>query len=80
MSSADILDAIKGNRDMVEVYQRFKSHLATNEVDLKKTPATLGPVLTMDSSTERFTGDFSTEANMLLTRNYRKPFVVPKKI
>ncbi len=80
MSSADILDAIKGNRDMVEVYRRFKAHLAANEVNLEKTPATLGPMLTMNSETERFTGDFSTEANMLLTRNYRKPFVVSKKI
>jgi hypothetical protein len=78
MSPADILDSIKGNRDLVEVYDRFKAHLAANEVDLERTPATLGPVLTMDSQTERFTGDFSTEANMLLSRNYRSPFVVPE--
>ncbi len=65
---------------MVEVYHRFKTHLAANQVDLGKTPATLGPMLTMDSNTERFTGDFSTEANMLLTRNYRRPFVVPDRI
>ena len=77
---ADILDAIQGNKDMVEVYHRFKTHLAANQVDLGKTPATLGPMLTMDSNTERFTGDFSTEANMLLTRNYRRPFVVPDRI
>jgi len=76
----DILDAIKANKDMVEVYDRFTAHLAANEVDLEQTPATLGPVLTMDSETERFTGDFSTEANMLLTRNYRRPFVVPERI
>ena len=30
--------------------------------------------------TERFSGNFSTEANMLLTRNYRRPFVVPAEI
>ena len=77
---ADILDAIKGNKDMVEVYNRFKGHLAANDVDLTKTPATLGPMLTMNSKTERFTGDFSADANMLLTRNYRSPFVVPDKI
>ena len=77
---ADILDTISANKEMVEVYQRFKRHLAANEVDLEETPATLGPMLTMDSSTERFTGAFSTEANMLLARNYRRPFVVPKSI
>jgi len=37
-------------------------------------------MLTMDSDTERFTGDFSTEANMLITRNYRSPFFVPEKV
>ncbi len=79
-SQTDILDAIKGNKDMVEVYHRFKAHLDANLVDLEKTPATLGPMLTMNSKTERFTGDFSTEANMLLTRNYRRPFVVSETI
>ena len=78
--SGDILDAIKDNRDMAEVYQRFKAHLRANKVDLAKTPATLGPMLSMDSKTERFVGDFSTEANMLLTRNYRSPFVVPEEV
>lgn len=79
-SPADILDSIKGNKDMVEVYGRFRAHLAANGVDLDKTPATLGPVLSMNAKRERFVGDFSTEAGMLLSRNYRRPFVVPKKV
>jgi hypothetical protein len=78
-SPSDTLDAIRGDRNMVEVYERFKAHLAANGVDPEKTPATLGPVLTMDSDTERFAGDFNVEANMLLTRNYRRPFVVPER-
>lgn len=79
-SPADILDSIKANPDLVEVYGRFKAHLAANGVDLERTPATLGPVLTMDSKAERFSGDFSAEANMLLSRNYRSPFVVPESV
>ena len=79
-SSEDIQDRIKGNMDMVEVFGRFQTHLAANNVNLEKTPATLGPVLTMDSKTERFIGEFSNEANKLLSRNCRKPFVVPEKI
>ncbi len=74
------MDVIKANKDMVEVYHRFKTHLSANKIDLNTVPFTLGPVLTMDSETERFTGDFSPEANMLLTRNYRKPFVVPEHV
>ncbi|MHC4988114.1 MAG: Gfo/Idh/MocA family protein [Planctomycetota bacterium] len=79
-SSADIQDRIKGNKDMVEVFGRFQAHLDANGVALEKTPATLGPVLTMDSKAERFIGEFSNEANKLLSRNYRKPFVVPEKV
>jgi hypothetical protein len=34
----------------------------------------------MDSRTERFVGDFSDQANMYLTRNYRAPFIVPAEV
>jgi len=34
----------------------------------------------MDSSEERFIGKFSKRANKLLTRDYRKPFVVPEQV
>ena len=40
----------------------------------------LGPWLSMDPQRERFVGDFADEANMLLTRNYREPFVVPQDV
>jgi hypothetical protein len=47
-------------------------------VDLLKTPATLGVMLTMDPRSERFLGN--RNANQLLTRDYRPPFVVPEKV
>jgi hypothetical protein len=37
----------------------------------------VGKKLAFDPKTERFTSD--EEANKLLTRDYRKPFVVPEK-
>jgi hypothetical protein len=37
-------------------------------------------MLTMDSDTERFTGEFSDEANRLVSREYREPFVVPAQV
>ncbi|HCO96567.1 MAG TPA: dehydrogenase, partial [Phycisphaerales bacterium] len=55
-------------------------HLSLHDVDLNKTPMTLGPWLTMDSGTERFTGEFSDQANMYLSRNYRAPFTVPVEV
>ena len=38
----------------------------------------LGRTLTFDPKTETFPGD--AEANKMLTRPYRKPFVVPEKV
>ena len=38
----------------------------------------LGAVLKMNPKTERFTNN--NLANQLLTREYRKPFVVPEKV
>jgi predicted dehydrogenase len=71
-----IREAVKGNKDLAESLGRMEEHLAANNVDLKKTPATLGAVLKMDPQTERFIGN--SKANRMLTRDYRKPFVVPK--
>jgi hypothetical protein len=65
---------------MSEAFGRFGEHLRANGVDIEKTPAILGPWLTMDSSKERFVGDFADQANQLLSRNYREPFVVPEKV
>ena len=71
-------DAVKSNKDLAEALGRMEQHLAANNVDLKKTPATLGAVLKMDPQTERFIGN--ARADQLLTREYRKPFVVPKSV
>jgi predicted dehydrogenase len=40
----------------------------------------IGPVLTFDQKTEKFTGDRADEANRLISRRYREPFVVPDKV
>ncbi len=53
------------------------AHLASNGVDLKDTPMTLGPKLSLAGET--FTGARADEANSLLTREYREPFVLPSE-
>ena len=40
----------------------------------------VGPVLTFDQKEEKFVGERAEEANKLLTRDYRKPFVVPDEV
>jgi predicted dehydrogenase len=73
-----IREAVKGNKDLAEVLGRMEQHLGANGVDLHKTPATLGAALTMDPKTERFIDN--PQANQLLRRDYRKPFVVPENV
>jgi hypothetical protein len=74
----DIHDEIKGNKVLDEAFSRMQEHLAANKVDLGKTPATLGAALNMDPKTEKFIGNAAADA--MLTREYRKPFVVPEKV
>ncbi len=69
---------VRGNADLAEALGRLEQHLAANQVDLLKTPATWGAVLKVDAKQERFVGN--SAANRLLTRNYRKPFVVPNRV
>ena len=39
-----------------------------------------GAVLTFDGATERFTGHMAGQANRLLSRDYREPYVVPRHV
>jgi predicted dehydrogenase len=73
-----IREQIKGNATMSEAFERLAAHLSLNGVNLEKTPVTLGAALEFDSKTEKFTNNDA--ANALLTREYRKPFVVPEKV
>lgn len=77
-SPEEIRDTLKHDPVMAETWARMETHLAANQVDLKATPATLGAVLKMDVEKETFIGNKA--ANKLLTRDYRKPFVVPAKV
>jgi len=77
-SPEEIRDAVKSNSDLAEAVGRLEQHLGANKVDLQKTPATLGVALNMDPKKEQFINN--SEANQLLTREYRKPFVVPTRV
>ncbi len=75
-----IREAMGDDKDALEAFGRFSEHLAIHGIDLKKAPAVLGPWLTMDSATERFTGQHGEAANKLVKREYRKPFVIPEEV
>jgi predicted dehydrogenase len=59
-----------------EAFNRTRKHLTENGVDLAKTQLRVGRTLSFDPKAEKFVND--PEADKLLTREYRKPFVVPE--
>jgi len=74
------LEGLKTNDDVLETFEGIQKHLAENRFDLEKRrikfgPLTLGPWLAIDPDTETFPD--SPAAAAMLTREYRKPFVVP---
>jgi predicted dehydrogenase len=74
-SQGEIREALKANPAALETLDRFEQHLAANDVKLDMTKATLGAFLEMDGKAEKFIDN--PKADALLTREYRKPFVVP---
>lgn len=77
-SRDEIAEAVKNQKKVGETLARVEQHLTANLVDFEKTPPKLGVILNMDPKTERFADNIA--ANQSLTREYRKPFVVPEKV
>ena len=69
------LEGLKVNEDVVETFGAIRRHLADNGVDVEKTPLALGPWAAIDPVEERFIDNPAADA--LLSRAYRKPFMVP---
>ena len=61
-----------------ESFERMAAHLEKNGVDITKEKLTLGVPLKVDTKKERFIDN--KDANRLLSRKYRAPFVVPKQV
>ncbi len=77
-SQDEINEALKSDAAGLETLARFEEHLAANNVKLDLTKATLGQFLEMDGKAEKFI--HNAKADALLTREYRKPFVVPETV
>ena len=77
-SPDEIREAIQDDKEAAESFGRMMEHVRANEVDLQETPLSLGVHLRMNPRTERFRRN--REANAMLTRDYRKPYVVPENV
>jgi predicted dehydrogenase len=69
------LAKIKVHENVLETFDRTVEHLRENQLDLQQTKLTLGLLLRFDSDREAFVN--LPQAEALLSREYRKPFVVP---
>jgi hypothetical protein len=74
---ADIKLAFGSSDGMPDAYSRMREHLKANQVP-DGTPLVHGRWLTIDPASETFVND--KEANVQLTREYRKGFEVPAKL
>jgi hypothetical protein len=83
----DVLQAGDAFTRARQTVARLKQHLLANEVDLQKTPLSLGPWLTVDPGTEQVIGVTASgrttdikAAEGLARGSYRAPFVVPERV
>lgn len=72
----EIREALKANKEAMDSLGRMLTHLEANKVDVNVDQLTMGVFLKMDVKTEKFIDN--PEADKLLTRDYRAPYVVPE--
>jgi len=62
---------------LAEAFSRLQDHLRKNEIELERTPLTLGAAVQLDPATQAFLGEHAPAARRLSKHPYRKPFVLP---
>ena len=68
-----------GDKLFHESFEDMKRHLVdAGRMELDKSTCRLGPKLSFDAQAEKFVG--APDANRLLSRPYRAPFVVPEQV
>ncbi len=75
---ANFIKAVRSRKTSDQNGPVETAHLASGLAHLGNIAYRLGRVLEFDPATERFPHD--EEANKMLTRNYRPPYVVPEKV
>ena len=75
-------EAKEAAADVSEIWEHLITDmepiLRAHEIDIESAGIKLSPLLEFDSHAEKFVGPHARTANRYLTREYRKPFTVPK--
>ncbi len=72
---AELKERLGDDAEAQETLARFTEHLAANKVKLESTRVHFGARLAINPESESFVGN--AQADQMLTREYRVPFVVP---
>jgi hypothetical protein len=72
----EIAESVKGNELLADSFNRMVEHLAANGVPVDQPIMTRGEHLSMDGEAEKCLGN--DKASQMLSREYRKPYVVPE--
>lgn len=80
VSPDELRDRMHGDKEALDAIERYTDQLKEWNVNFKKNPWNMGISLAFDGKAERFTGKgkLVKEANGMLRRKDRKPFVVPE--
>jgi len=68
------------NSEVVATFRNLRENLKAVDAQLERATYRVGRTLEFDPRTERFTGEGAEQANSLLGRSYRPPFVVPDAV
>ena len=78
LTVAEARERLKSNQENLATYERTIEHLEKNGLSAGDLKIGFGEQLKIDPKTEKFVGN--AKADALLTREYRKPFVVPDQV
>lgn len=79
ISVTEAQSRLEKDAETAATFARVTDHLAKNDVDLNTVNLRFGAQLSLNGEEETFSGTLSEQANTMLTREYREPFVVPSE-
>jgi predicted dehydrogenase len=80
LTGDEVNERLATDKEGMETYQRVSEHLAANMVNVQHNRIVrFGRKLVINPQSESFVGPLVSDANGMLTRDYRKPFVVPSE-
>jgi predicted dehydrogenase len=80
LAGQEVAERLRADAEAWGTFDRFQEHLWYNDVTLADSALVhFGPKLAINPQSETFVGGSASQANSMLTRDYRKPFVVPSE-